>query len=322
MLTLRRGRVLNDFDMPGSCSRGAASPIDSGMTCTPPLSNAIARLWQPRLSLTGCVRGVMVRDTTGVLLAPEQRFNHYAATPLCSISWWFSGSVEMLEPGEPAALSSRRRSVPAAVAFAGPHTRPTVSWSAGPGHGMMLLLLPDALQSMTGVEPRQWMNRLVDAADVLPAPWLVICSAVSAAESDEARVALIETFLDPLWQAARPHHPLGVHRYLDWAQGLALRAATSRSGRSLRQIERRIRQWSGQPLRELRGFGRAERAFFEAMSADEAQRPAWSELAVGEGYSDQSHLCRESRRITGFTPEQLRRRIASDEGFWAYRIWQ
>ncbi len=106
------------------------------------------------------------------------------------------------------------------------------------------------------------------------------------------------------------------------AQGLALHAATSRTGRSLRQIERCIRQWAGQPLRELRGLGRAERAFFEAMALQDAQRPDWSDLAVGEGYSDQSHLCRDSRRITGFTLEQLRKRIATDEGSWPYRIWQ
>lgn len=71
-------------------------------------------------------------------------------------------------------------------------------------------------------------------------------------------------------------------------------------------MERRIRQWAGQPLRELRGLGRAERAFFEAMASDgEAASPVWSELALNEGYSDQSHLCRDSRRITGYSPVQL-----------------
>jgi AraC-like DNA-binding protein len=161
-----------------------------------------------------------------------------------------------------------------------------------------------------------------DVSDVLPAPWLAMCSAVAAEQSDDARLARIEAFFDPLWQAARPGLPLGVHRYGDWAQGLALRAATSRSGRSLRQVERRIRQWAGQPLRELRGIGRAERAFFEVMAIEELQKPMWSAFAAAEGYSDQSHLCRESRRVTGFSPEQLRQRIANDEGFWAYRIWQ
>lgn len=39
------------------------------------------------------------------------------------------------------------------------------------------------------------------------------------------------------------------------------------------------------------------------------------------GYADQSHLSRETRRITGFPPGELRRRIIEDESFWVYRIW-
>jgi len=140
---------------------------------------------------------------------------------------------------------------------------------------------------------------------------------------DAARVAWIQDFLEPQWQAARPTLPLHLHHYQDWAQALALRAATSAAGRSLRQAERRIKQWAGIPMRELRGFGRAEQAFFRGMSDGAAAgKPRWAELAETSGYADQSHLCRETRRITGFTPDELYRRIAEDEGFWSYRLWQ
>ena len=288
----------------------------------PPLSNATARLWVPRHSLAGCMRGVMARDTRAVALADGQRFNHYPATPMCTINWWFSGEVEMLAPGAPAALGSPRAPVPARIAFGGPFTHPTISWSPGPAHGMMLLLLPDAVHHLLGIDPGDCMNRLAGVDGVLPEDWLRMCRAVAAETDDDRRVALIEDFLDPRWQAARPRRALGLHRYADWAAGLALHAATSRTGRSLRQVERRIRRWAGQPLRELKGLGRAERAFFEAMEARDAERPRWSALAAGAGYADQSHLCRESRRITGCSPQELWDRIAHDEGFWPYRIWQ
>lgn len=262
----------------------------------------------------------MARDTRSVLLTDAQRFNHYPATPLCSISWWFSGTVEMLEAGAPATLDALRTPVPARTAFVGPHTRPTVSWSAGPSHGMMLLLLPDALRMLTGIDPGQWLNRVVAVDAVLPPAWCALCAHVAAAPDDAARVRLIESFVNPLWQSVRPDGVMSAHRYGDWVQGLALRAATSRTGRSLRQIERRIRNWTGQPLRELRGFGRAEHAFFDAMA--DTPRAGWASVADEAGYSDQSHLCRATRRMTGFAPEELRRRIASDEGFWPYRVWQ
>ncbi len=287
-----------------------------------PLSDAVARLWPPRVHLAGCTRGVMARDTRAVTLQAEQRFSHYPATPMCTINWWFSGEVEMLALGAPAALDSPRSPAPSRIAFGGPFTVPSISWSPGPVHGMMLLLLPDAVHHLMGVDPNDWMNRLVDIGDVLPPDWLEMCALVAVEPDDDRRVDLIEDFLAPRWQAVQPQRALGLHRYAEWSEGLALRAALSQTGRSLRQVERRIRRWAGQPLRELKGFGRAERAFFEMMASEDARRPAWSALALDAGYSDQSHLCRVSRRITGCSPQELWDRIEHDEGFWPYRIWQ
>ncbi len=286
-----------------------------------PLSDATTRLWLPPLALAGCVRGVMLRDTSKARLAPEQRFNHYPATPLCTISWWFSGSGEMLAPGAPASLDSPRTAIDAQVTFAGPHTRPTVTWNPGPAHGLMLLLMPDALQHLAGIDAQPWMNRMVPVAGLLPPSWLAMCDAVMAAPGDDARLSLIEAFFTGCWPAVAHTAPAS-HRYRDWAEALALRAATTRAGRSLRQVERRIRGWTGQPLRELRGLGRAEHAFFDGLAAAEAGQLRWAELAVDAGYFDQSHLSRVSRRITGYPPDELRRRVAEDEGFWAYRVWQ
>ena len=98
-----------------------------------------------------------------------------------------------------------------------------------------------------------------------------------------------------------------------------MRAATSSAGRSLRQIERRVKTWAGLPMRELRAVSRAERAFLAAMSSEGPVN--WAELAADTDYADQSHLCRETRRMTGFSPDDLRRRIVSEEAFWAYRLW-
>ena len=147
------------------------------------------------------------------------------------------------------------------------------------------------------------------------------CGSRSNLRVSHARVALIEAFLLPRWQAARrPAAVPGLLRLQDWAQGLALRAASSGTGRSLRQAERRIKGWTGLPMRELRGLGRAEQAFFRTLAqGDEPVR--WTDVAADTGYADQSHLCRETRRVTGFAPAELRQRIAEDESFWIYRIW-
>ena len=168
----------------------------------------------------------------------------------------------------------------------------------------------------------KWLDKIADVRDVLPADWIALCDTVQQAADDDIRVQLIQDFLEPRWQAARPATPMGAARYLDWAQGLAMRAALSAPGRSLRQTERRIKAWAGQPMRELMGIGRAERAFFAALTAERKGRVDWADIAAQEGYADQSHLVRATRRVTGFSPEALRRRISEDEAFWVYRLWQ
>jgi AraC-like DNA-binding protein len=287
------------------------------------LSAAINRLWLPRASLAACLRGVMARSTLGLILPDAQRFNHFPASPLCSIGWWIEGTGELLARGAPARLDSPRAAVPARIVFSGPQTRPTVSWNPASAHGMLLLLMPDALHRMTGIDIPTWVDRFADAREVLPPPWMAMTEAVLAEPDDDARVERMQDFIEPRWQAVRPRMPMQAHRYQDWAQALALRAASSGAGRSLRQVERRIKQWAGLPMRELRGVGRAEQAFFQGLAAaEEGLRPSWPDLAQASGYADQSHLCRETRRITGFTPDDLYRRIAEDECFWSYRLWQ
>lgn len=285
----------------------------------PPL--APAQLLLPRLSLSACVRGLMLRNTLGCGLSDAQRYSHYPATPLCSLSFWFSGRGELLAPGAPAEAASPRQRMPGPVVFAGPTTQPSITWTPGPAHGLMLLLMPDAVQALTGLEPVQWLNRMAPAHQVLPADWAPWLQAVLHAPDDAQRLRVIEDFLHPRWQALRPDAHTTGHALKDWVQGLGLRALTSRQGRSLRQMERRIKHWTGQPLRELHVLARAEQAFFELLAADPGPGIRWAEIALDSGYADQAHLCRVAKRVTGFSPETLRQRMAHDESLWVYRLW-
>lgn len=286
------------------------------------INRAPVQLWLPQSSLSQCVRAIVVRSTLGIGRHwPESwLYNHFPATPLCGISWFVAGHSELIDDGWPAAPDSPGRRLPQA-SFGGPVTRPTVSRNSTEGHALMLMLMPDAVQALTGLNPAHWVNRLEPLSDVLGPDWQSLSDAVLAAATDEIRVTLIEDFVAPRWQATRPQAAApGLLRLQDWTHGLATRAASSQRGRSLRQIERRIKGWTGLPMRELRGLGRAEQAFFRALS--EVEEPVrWSDLATDVGYSDQSHLCRETRRVTGFAPAELRSRIAEDESFWIYRIW-
>ncbi len=300
--------------------------VDTAAPAAPaaPVSSAANRVWLPRLSLASCLRGVMTRDTRHAGLTPWQNFNYFPATPLCSISWWIHGRAERVLgpfPERPARLDDPREPIDARIVVGGPFSRPSASWNAGPAYGVMLMFMPDALQLMTGFDPAAHLNRLSDVHASLPPDWCALCEAVLADPDDATRVRRLEDFLEPRWAAVRPRQALAGHRYHDWAQGLALRAAQSSAGSSLRQLERRIKLWAGQPMRELQGVSKLERAFFDALAAEEAGRLDWATLAADAGYADQAHLTRVTRRMTGFSPAELNRRIHGEEPFWAYRMW-
>ncbi len=324
--------VLNETDIRSWCRHLRAASILAGMSDAQRPTESVtgrgivdrpdaARLWLPSMALANCVRGVFVRDTTGLGIDHPAVLNHYPATPTCGLSWFFQGAAEQILPGEGGHGTGPVVPLPFNFMFHGPFNQPLVGRYPEPVRLMILMLLPDAFALLTGIQPGDHLNRILPADTVLNADWQRLGQAVFHAPDDDARVALIEQTLTPWWQAVRPPAVLGSHLLDDWHQGLTLRASTSSLGRSARQIERRIKQWTGQPLRELRGIGRSERAFFRAILAQEHGDVSWAALADEAGYTDQSHLCRQTRRLTGFPPEELRRRITSDEGFWLYRLW-
>jgi AraC-like DNA-binding protein len=275
-----------------------------------------AQLWLPSLDLAGCVRAAFVRDSGGVPSASP--LSHFPVTPLAGLIWWFEGSTECIAAPGFAPLQGPDAVGP--LLLAGPFNLPSITRSSGPVRVLHLMLQPDALHALTGIEPAAWVNRVVDARPLLSADWRAWAASLAALPSMAARLEAIEAFLRPRWAAVAAGRSLA-QRYHGWTEQLAMRAATSGSGRSLRQLERRVKAWAGLPLRELRGIARAEAAFFSSVAAAQAGSLQWSAVAAEHGYADQSHLCRETRRLTGFSPAELARRLQGDPSFWAYRLW-
>ena len=92
------------------------------------------------------------------------------------------------------------------------------------------MLLPDALYRLTEISGQSCLNQFADVENLLPTSWIEMCQSVMKESDDDIRVGLIQDFLEPLWQDVRPSLPLQLHRYHDWAQAMAMRAATSGPG--------------------------------------------------------------------------------------------
>lgn len=269
----------------------------------------------PRLSLAACVRGHITRSTLDAPpMSDAQRLNHFPGTPHCAITWFTAGALAR------AGFAGSELQVPAArVYFSGPFSQPSWSLNPGPVDVYMLVLMPGVMHLLTGIDVDRYTDRLVDFNEVADARWGAMARAVLDAPGHDSRIALVEEFLEPRWQAARARNGLRTEWFRDCLTGLALRAVTSDWMHSSRQLERRIKTWTGLPLRRLRGLERGERAFHEAYAALQAGTLCWPDVAGAAGFADQAHLCRETRKNTGLTATELRWAVENQESYWMYR---
>jgi AraC-like DNA-binding protein len=321
------GCVLNDYDT-GAIK--CAMQFSTHKTPIPAAPTTHSALTAPRLSLASCVRAFITRSTLGVDLRPDQRHNYYPASLLCTITFAFQGESQIVRSGDAPFTASVTTPVSAQLFaavpnkprawFSGPHTAPLVTFDPGPVHLLMVSLTPASLVAMTGVDIAAWVNRIVPLEMVLDPTWQAMAHAVMAAPDDAVAVRCIEDFLEPRWGTVSHSAMPKADRYRYWVESLALRASTSGVGSSLRQMERRIKQWAGLPMRDLRRLTRAEDSFFRVRDAQQSGALDWATAAADGGYSDQAHLCRETRRVTGLSPKELSKAIDTEEGFWLYRL--
>jgi AraC-like DNA-binding protein len=281
-----------------------------------------AHLYPPPAALQGALVAVVSRDTRGLGLDSAQRLTHLSASPLMTLSWFDSDTLGIVERGDD---GPRWRPLHATVVLGGSQSRPLASWGPVEGRGGFVCMTADAARQLFDVDPAALLDQVVDAATVLDARWQPLFRALSGASDDAALLAALEQHLAPRWHARRGRAratPTLEQVGRDWVQRLARQAREWRGTHSARQVERRVRAFSGRSLREWQALVRSEGVFFSARARFEAGLPFdWAAIAQDEGFADQAHLSRVAKGITGFSPSEFARRFADDESFWLYRLW-
>ncbi len=266
-----------------------------------------------------CIHLAIERDTRGLQLSDAQRFNYYPASPLPMMSWIFEGDLHMVEePLTAGAAPSLAPALPRLV-ISGPHRKPSASWSPGPVHALSVAIYPQAWSTLLGIPVEAALDRNVPVEAVTSAGMRALLAAIGTPDGREPFERL-EAALLPLWQDAPGSH--GLRNMRGWLQSMAVRAAFSKAGIGMRNVQRRIRAWTGQSHRDLQLYMRTERALVHASAGafDAGTAPSLASVAAAAGFADQSHLGREVRRVTGLSPARLAERMKTDEAFWFYRL--
>ncbi|MCW2248865.1 AraC-like DNA-binding protein [Azospirillum fermentarium] len=281
----------------------------------PPIPAPTARLLLPRPALSACVFAGVERDTRGTALTDAQRFNHYPASPMAVISWIFHGTLHMVEQGTAAPVLGPP--LPPLI-LSGPQNRPTASWSPGPVHALSVGFCPEALPRLAGIGVESVMDRHTALDTAVSGPLLDACRAVLE-NGDADPFTTLQDRLAPLWSGPEGE-ARRVPRLGDWVRALTVRAALSPAGRSVRQVQRRIRGWTGQSHRGLQRFTQVEDVGVRVWSHHGPSPPDLAGLADDAGFADQSHMGRAVRRVTGLPPGRLEALMRTDESFWFYRL--
>ncbi len=270
-------------------------------------------LWMAPASLQGALVALVARNTNGHALSDAQRLTHFPASPLVTISWFRDAQVGLVQ-------DARWQPFGARIVVSGSASHPSVTWSPATGCGYIACFNAGAAQAIFGLDLNAIQDRFVPVEQVIGAEFAPLWAALLT--SDEASLLdVLAQHLAPRWQAAHGKtalRQLGRH----WVERLAWQADQWRRVHSPRHVERRIKSFSGRSLREWQSLVKTEGIFFAARDLHLAgQRLDWAALAQEGGFSDQAHMSRTVKRITGFAPGEFAQRFADDESFWMYRLW-
>ncbi|MGJ8528848.1 MAG: helix-turn-helix domain-containing protein [Maritalea sp.] len=280
-------------------------------------SKAKSELLWPQGDIAACMPTGVVRDTRGANLGFSDRFNNFPKSPYCAISWILKGDCRVSEDGgaDPECWSPLPQ-----VFVSGPTNQPTISWNEGDVYAVTLGFLPDAWFALTGIDASTIANKYIDAGKILPNELLPFLDIFTVDGDAQEEFAHLQQILAPIWAKRRPSHAIIPNGLVDWMRQGLMQLATGGVGRSTRQIQRRIKHWTGLTQRELQSYARGEELYKSFIHRRENDDFSFSQIAVENGYADQSHLGRDVKRITGLSPKQLNELIDHEERFWYFRL--
>ena len=172
----------------------------------------------------------------------------------------------------------------------------------GPVHVFGCGITPAGWAALIGNDASTMLNRVLDARDLFGAAIDDTLNQLAHAPDTKAMVAIAEASIAGLAHMRAPDAasvPL-VDEWLAACASPEIGALAAATGLSDRQLERKCKALYGVPPKLL---ARKYRALKAAVAF--AERRATLDELLDRGFYDQSHLIREMKQFTGWTPRQL-----------------
>lgn len=206
-------------------------------------------------------------------------------------------------------VSTLGNPLPKAI-LSGPTRKPSVSWSPGEIRVLTISFYPEALARLLGSKIEQYVGTVLPLEKVISGGRWGHLATVRLGGDPFAEV---KHLLNCLWdqEPAQQHSDIR-----SWLGRLATRSASVAGITGRRSTQRFVKYWTGQILRDLQLYARAETAFSHGGKLPNGERFSFAAVAAESGFSDQSHFGREVRRITGLPPAKLNELVENCESFW------
>lgn len=288
------------------------------------VTSTISEFVWPRPALADCITVMVIRDTRGCALEQNQRFTFFPASPMPAVGCMFAGDSHTIDHPDQMDRPWTGPRSPSCFTFVGAQPGPIVTWNPGEVYGVLIGFYPYALAAMTGLGLSSFAGRVVPAEEALPQPLLAVCRNFFDSvprQGLESSFAVLEDELEIIWADARPAGTGSQRLIADWSRSLVHRATATGSGRSTRQVQRRVKSWTGFGERDLQVFGQVQQLHFKVREAARNGDVDWAALAAASGFADQAHMIRRMKQHTGFTPKQLYESAKYDEAFWYHRLY-
>lgn len=290
------------------------------------MTSPISEFIFPRPALAGFLTGMVIRDTRGCALNQNQRFNFIPAEVFSIMGRAIVGDSHLIDRPDQMEHPWTGARLPTSFFLAVPRLRPLITWNPGEVYYISMGFFPDAFSAVAGIDLSSFTGPSVPPEEALPQQMLEAFRNFFDAvprEGPERSFSVLQDKIEPMWAGKRPARPTGgspPRTIADWSRNLTLRAAQTGSGRSPRQVARRIKSWTGVTERDLEGFVRIEQLTFKWIEAARKDHLDWATLAAESGFADQAHMIRRWKKCTGLTPRQAHESFRDDEAFWYYRL--